>query len=283
MKSKTLTVDGLEIFYREAGRADAPTLVLLHGFPSSSHQYRELIPRLAEHFHVIAPDYPGYGYSQVPPRETWRYSFDHLAQTMDSFLEQLGAREYVLYMHDFGGPVGLRIATAHPGRVKGLVVQNANAYDEGLSPVVRESQALWRQRTPETEAPVRGVFSPDGVRWQYTEGARDAATMTRDGYTFDTALVQRPGNDLIQLDLIADYGSNVALYPQWQAWLRRAQPKTLILWGQGDPLFLPAGAHAYRRDLPDAKLVLFDGGHFMLEEHAAQAAAEIVQFFGDGK
>lgn len=277
--NRTVEVDGVKIFYREAGNPSAPTIVLLHGFPSSSHSFRNLIPELATRFHVIAPDYPGYGYSDAPARDKYAYTFDHLAQTMDSFLQKVGASSYIVYMHDFGGPVGYRIATAHPERVRGLVVQNANAHEEGLSPAFGHARELWANRNAETEAHVRGAFSPEGIKWQYVTGANDPATMTRDGYSFDAPLMQRPGQDGIQLDLLENYKSNLVLYPQWQKWLKTAQPKTLIVWGAGDPLFTVEGAHAVKREVPAAKLVTYKAGHFLLEEYSADVAKQILLNF----
>jgi pimeloyl-ACP methyl ester carboxylesterase len=274
--SRYLTVDGLRIFYREAGNPQWPRIVLLHGFPSSSHMYRKLIPLLATRFHVIAPDYPGFGHSDMPAPSQYRYTFDQLAVTMDRFLQALGLERYVLYMQDYGGPVGLRIASAHPQRIAGLVVQNANAYDEGLSPeVMKVLRPLWAERNPATEAPVRASLTLEGTRGQYTAGARHPEALDPDAWTFDQALLDRPGNQEIQLALLADYGSNVVQYPKWQRYLREHRPRTLVVWGRGDPFFLEAGAHAYLRDVPGARLVLLDTGHFAPEEDALRIAQEI--------
>mgnify|MGYP005753991139 CR=1 FL=1 len=279
--SRHVVVDGLRIFYREAGDPTLPHIVLLHGFPSSSHMYRKLIPLLARNFHVVAPDYPGFGHSDMPAPTHYRYSFDQLARTMDGFLQVLELTRYVLYMHDYGGPVGLRIASAHPERVAGLVVQNANAYEEGLSPdVMKVLQPFWAERTAVTEAPVRGFLTLDATRGQYVAGACRPDELDPDAWVFDQALLDRPGNQEIQLSLLADYGSNVALYPQWQRYLREYQPKTLIAWGRHDPFFLEAGAHAYLRDLPQARLTLLDSGHFALEEEAARVASEMLATYG---
>ncbi len=287
--SHTVEIDGVTIFYREAGRPSLPTLVLLHGFPSSSFMFRDLIPRLSSNFHVLAPDYPGYGYSESPPARLYTYTFDHLAQTIDQFLSKVGATRYILYMHDYGGPIGFRLATAHPERIEGLIIQNANAYEEGLDP-------QWRQeleedikngghRRVQTEHP-QPQSSPDplgsNLKWiqpLYTTGARDPSTMTPDGYTFDAAILSRPGEDSIQ-DAIGDnYYTNVVLYPLWQKWLRARQPRTLIIWGEGDPIFNTNGARAYKRDVPQAKLVFFKGGHFLLEEYSPEVADEIIGTF----
>ncbi len=283
-----VSVDGVKVFYREAGRPSLPTLVLLHGNPSSSFMFRDLIARLAARFHVIAPDYPGYGYSDAPAPQAYGYTFAHVAQTIDGLLTRIGATQYILYMQDYGGPVGMRLAVAHADRVRGLIIQNANAYEEGLP-------AQWRaelqQQAREATHPPHGATAPEhkppssfaaNLQWtreMYTRGARDAATMTPDGYTFDAAMLSRPGQDDVQDALGGDYYTNLLLYPQWQAWLRQHQPRTLIVWGRGDYIFGPAAAEAYKRDLPKAKLVFYDGGHFVLEEYAAQVAQEITAMF----
>ena len=280
VESRRAVINGVELFYREAGQAKAPAIVLLHGFPSSSHMFRDLIPLLATRMHVIAPDYPGFGHSQMPPLSSFDYSFDTLATTVNALLEHLQVRRYVLYMHDYGGPVGLRIAERHPERVAGLVIQNANAYEDGLSPdVMQVLRPLWERRTPETLEPVRSFLTPESTRAQYTAGARRPQALNPDAWVFDQALLDRPGNAEIQIALLADYGSNVARYGKWQAYLRRHQPRTLIVWGKNDPFFLVQGAHAFLRDVPDARLVLLDGGHFALEEHAPVVAREILEMF----
>lgn len=277
---RTVAVDGVRVFYREAGRPDAPTIVLLHGFPTSSAMYRGLIPKLAAHFHVLAPDYPGYGHSDAPPPARYAYTFDHLAQTMRGFLDRLGVKRTILYMQDFGGPVGFRLALAQPERIAGIVVQNANAYREGFAPDLFKSMTpYWMQRTPQTEQAQRFAFSAAGIRWQYITGAHDPAALDPDAWALDAAQMARPGEDAIQLDLLYDYRTNPAQYPAWQAWLRQHQPKTLILWGKGDPLFTVQGAYALKRDVPGARLVIYDAGHFMLQEHADEAAREIIATF----
>lgn len=281
-------VDGIRMFYREAGDPSQPTIVLLHGNPSSSFMFRDLIAHLAGRFHVVAPDYPGFGYSEAPPPETYAYTFDHLAQSVDHLLNRIGAARYILYLQDYGGPVGLRLATAHPERVLGLVVQNANAYVQGLSPE-------WRK---DLEGRIQGAAAHPGpkppsahrppsafeanlawTRKMYLTGARDPAAMVPDGYSFDAAMLSRPGQDDIQDALDGDYYTNVLLYPVWQQWLRRYRPRTLVVWGEGDVIFGPAAAEAYRTDLPDAQLIFYDGGHFLLEEHAGEVADEIVRAF----
>lgn len=273
-------VGGQKVFYREAGSPKAPAIVLLHGFPSSSHMYRDLIPRLADRFHVIAPDYIGFGYSAAPSPAEYAYTFDNLAKSVQGLLDQIGVRDAVFYMQDYGGPIGLRLAIAHPKRVKGLVIQNANAYVEGVGkPVADVFLPLWKERNVATEAAARGFLKLETTQFQYAHGARNAAAINPDAWTHDQALLDRPGNDAIQLALFVDYQKNVGLYDAWHAYFRKHQPRTLIVWGRGDPLFVPAGAEAYRKDLPKAKLVWLDGGHFALEEHAAEVARLIKQSF----
>jgi pimeloyl-ACP methyl ester carboxylesterase len=277
---RTATVGGLTMFYREAGNPSHPAIVLLHGFPSSSHMFRDLIPLLADRFRVVAPDYVGFGYSDAPPPERFTYSFDNLARMVEGLLDHLGLRRYLLYLHDYGGPVGFRLAAAHPERVAGLVIQNANAYLEGFSAEAASSvKPLWENRTPETERAARQLFSPEGIRYQYVAGARDPEALSPDSWTLDQALVQRPGNDAIQVALLADYQHNLERYDAWQSYFRRHRPKTLIVWGRNDPIFIAPGAEAYQRDLPDAELVWLDGGHFALEEHAAEVARHITWKF----
>lgn len=273
-------VKGQTIFYREAGKTSLPTIVLLHGFPSSSHMFRDLIPRLADRFHVVAPDYVGFGHSSAPSAESFAYTFDNLADHVQGLLDQLGVRDAIFYMQDYGGPVGLRLATAHPERVKGLIIQNANAYMEGVGkPVADVFLPLWQERNASTEAAARGFLKAETTRFQYTAGAREAEKLNPDAWVFDQTLLDRPGNDAIQLSLFVDYRHNVPLFESWQSYFRRQQPKTLIVWGEGDPLFVAAGAQAYKKDLPKAKLVWLKGGHFALEEHADVVAKEIKQVF----
>ncbi len=279
-QSRTSVVGGHNIFYREAGDPKAPVIVLLHGFPSSSHMYRDLIPCLADQFHVVAPDYLGFGYSAAPSPAQYRYTFDNLAKTVQGLLDQIGVRDAVYYMQDYGGPIGLRLATAHPERVKGLVIQNANAYLAGVGkPVADVFLPLWKERNAATEAAARGFLKADTTQFQYTFGACNAAALNPDAWTHDQSLLDRPGNEAIQLALFVDYQNNVALYDSWHAYFRKHQPKTLIAWGKGDPLFVPAGAEAYKKDLPQAHLVWLEGGHFALEENAVEVAALIKQNF----
>ncbi|HWP18056.1 MAG TPA: alpha/beta hydrolase [Burkholderiaceae bacterium] len=274
-------VDGVRVFYREAGPREAPTLLLLHGFPSSSAQYRRLMDALGTRYRVIAPDYPGFGHSDAPVPASaggaYEYSFDQLARTVGRFCEALELRRYFLYMFDFGGPVGMRLAQAHPERVAGLVVQNANAYHEGLSAIARDFVAL-RPGVPGAAELAQSLLTLEMTRSQYEAGTHDVARVAPDGWTLDQHFLDQPGRKAIQVDLALDYHSNVALYPQWQAWLRRHRPPALVLWGRNDPFFIEAGAHAYLCDLPEAQLHVFDTGHFALEEEAPRIAALVAGF-----
>ncbi|WP_371668990.1 alpha/beta fold hydrolase [Streptomyces sp. NBC_00289] len=280
---RTTTVRGHEVYYREAGPADAPVLLLLHGFPSSSHMFRDLIPLLADRYRLIAPDHIGFGRSAAPAAADFPYTFAELAAVTGEFTEQLGLKEYALYLQDYGSPIGLRLALAHPDRVTAIVTQNGNAYEDGLgteawAPVL----ALIADRTPETEAPVRAISSPEGIRWQYLHGvpADRRELVSPDAYEHDTALMARPGQPEIQLDLISDYGSNLALYPAFQEYFRTSRVPLLAVWGAHDEIFVPAGALAFRRDLPDAEVHLLPTGHFALETHAHQIA-DLVRGFLD--
>lgn len=278
---RTVKVRGLDIFYREAGPANAPTVLLLHGFPSSSHMFRNLIPALADKYHVIAPDYPGFGQSSQPAREQFAYTFDNLAGVVDEFTQTLGLKTFAIYVQDYGAPVGYRIASAHPERITGIIVQNGNAYVEGLpdsfwAPV----KAYWNDRTPANRAALEKVLSIDTTKWQYTVGVRDVAHISPDTWTIDQAGLDRPGNKDIQLDLFLDYGSNPPLYPKWQQYFRDHQPPTLVVWGKNDPIFPPAGAEPYKRDLKNIDFNLLDTGHFALEEDGALIAQKIRVFLG---
>nr|WP_232280958.1 alpha/beta fold hydrolase [Novosphingobium nitrogenifigens] len=270
------TVKGRQVFYREAGDPSLPTIVLLHGFPSSSHMYRDLIPALADRFHVIAPDYIGFGQSDAPAAGAFTYTFEALTDHVDGLLDQLGLNRYVLYMQDYGGPVGFRLFTRHPDRVAGLVVQNANAYLDGVGDMPKQVfLPLWQNRNSETEAAARNFLAAGTTKFQYTVGARDEAAISPDNWTHDQALLDRPGTEAYQLDLLYDYRTNVALYDSWHEALRKYQPQTLILWGKHDPFFIPAGAEAFLRDVPKARLVWLDAGHFVLDENAGAVAAAI--------
>lgn len=272
-------IDGLEMFYREAGPTNAPAIVLLHGFPSSSHMFRDLIPTLATDYHVIAPDYIGFGYSANPAVTDFEYTFDNLAAYVEKLLfDKLGVKEFAIYVQDYGSPVGFRIATRHPDAIRAIIVQNGNAYDQGLSAAWEPLRALWKNRNPETERAVRQFLTLETTKFQYTHGVRDTSRINPDSYTFDQFLLDRPGNDAVQLNLFQDYATNLALYPEWQAYFRKFQPPTLIVWGSNDPFFTVEGAKAFREDLPDAELHLLDAGHFALEDHAPEIAALIQQF-----
>lgn len=276
---RTVKVDGLEIFYREAGPKDAPALLLLHGFPTSSHMFRNLIPALADRYHVVAPDYPGFGNSSSPPIDKFDYTFDNLAGVIDAFVEKVGLGRYALYVQDYGAPVGYRLAVKHPERVTALIVQNGNAYDEGIAndfwvPV----KAHWKDRTDATAAPLRKFVSLEATKWQYLNGVRNPEAISPDNWNVDQPLLDRPGNAEIQLSLLYSYGSNPPRYPEWQAYFRKHQPPTLIVWGKNDAIFPAAGAHPYRRDLKDVEFHLLDTGHFALEEDGETIARLIRDF-----
>ncbi|WP_410001967.1 alpha/beta fold hydrolase [Rubinisphaera sp. JC750] len=270
---RTVEVDGVSIFYREAGKRESPTLLLLHGFPTSSHMFRDLIPALADRYHVVAPDYPGFGYSDAPPADQFEYSFDHLARLIEQFTEQLQLTSYSLYVMDYGAPVGFRLAAAHPERVDTIIAQNGNAYAEGIdNPFWDSIKAYWREQTEENRNALRGLLTLDATKWQYTDGVRDLSKISPDTWGHVQPLLDRPGNQEIQLDLFYSYGSNPPLYPAWQAYFRKHQPPMLIVWGKNDQIFPPAGAHPYLRDLPNAELHLLDTGHFALEEEGEHIA-----------
>ena len=275
---RTASVDGLKVFYREAGDTNSPTVLLLHGFPTSSHMYRELIPALAERYHIVAPDLPGFGYSDAPARAAFAYTFDHLAEVIDRFTEVTGLDRYAIYVFDYGAPVGFRLALRHPERVTAVISQNGNAYLEGQSEGWNPIQAYWKNPSVENRAALRAFLKPEATQWQYTHGVPNPERLSPDTWTLDSALLARAGNDEIQLDLFGDYQSNVALYPEFQKYLRTRRPPLLAVWGRNDPFFLPAGAQAFQRDNPDAEIHLLDAGHFALESHAAEIAALIRDF-----
>ena len=267
------------MFYREAGNNDAPTIVLLHGFPSSSHMFRDLIPKLSDRFHVIAPDYIGFGYSDAPSTKEFEYTFDNLAEHVEELLfGVLGLNKFSIYVQDYGAPIGYRIASKHQDAVEGIVVQNGNAYTEGIGEAFDPMKPFWANRNTETEKPVRGLLTKETTIFQYTHGVKDPQRISPDAYTFDQFLLDRTGNDAIQLDLLYNYQSNVALYDSWHKYFRTKQPRMLIVWGTNDPFFTVEGAKAYQRDIPDAELHLIDTGHFALETHAAEIAAMIRDF-----
>ena len=275
----TVPVNGLDIFYREAGSPEQPNVVLLHGFPTSSHMYRELIPALADDFHVIAPDYPGFGQSSAPDPSEFEYTFARVAEVMEAFLKRIRCTRFALFMQDYGAPVGFRIAAKHPDWVSALLVQNANAYVEGINmEAFAPVQPFWVKRTAETEAPVRNFLAAETTKFQYTHGARNPAAISPDTWLHDQSLLDRPDNDRIQLALLHDYQNNIPAYAEWQAYLRKHQPPTLITWGKNDPFFTTAGARAYLRDLPNAELHLLDTGHFALEEDGPLIATLLGDF-----
>jgi len=270
---RTVTIDGLDIFYREAGPKNAPVVILLHGFPTSSHMFRNLIPALADEFHLIAPDYPGYGNSSMPTVDQFDYSFDNLAEVISKFTEKLGLQKYSLYVMDYGAPIGYRLATRYPDRVQAIVVQNGNAYDEGLdNEFWQPIKEYWKEKTPEREQPLLSNFTREATIWQYTEGVRDKEAISPDGWNIDQSLLDRPGNVAIQLALFHSYGSNPPLYPKWQSYFRDYQPPTLIVWGKNDKIFPAAGAEPYKRDLKNLEFNLLDTGHFALEEDGDKIA-----------
>jgi pimeloyl-ACP methyl ester carboxylesterase len=275
---RTIQVDGLDLFYREAGSPNAPTILLLHGFPTSSHMFRHLIPALADQFHIVAPDYPGFGNSSAPPVNEFDYTFDRLAEVIDKFIETLGLNRYSLYLMDYGAPIGYRIATKHPERVETLIVQNGNAYEEGLRDFWDQIKAYWSARTLENANQLRQLLTLDATKWQYTYGTRNSETISPDNWNIDQPLLDRPGNNDIQLALFYSYSSNPPLYPQWQEYFRTYQPPTLVVWGKNDYIFPAEGAYSYQRDLKNLEFHLLDTGHFALEEDGETIAAHIRHF-----
>jgi len=273
-----MNIDGIEMFYREAGPANGPTVVLLHGFPSSSHMFRNLIPALADRYHVIAPDYPGFGESAMPDRAKFQYTFAHFAELTDALLTRLDARRYALYVMDYGAPVGYRLALLHPERVSGLVIQNGNAYVEGLRDFWIPIKAYWGSGSREHREALRQGTTAEATRWQYVDGVSDPTRIDPAAWVYDQARLDRPGNVEIQLDLFYDYRTNVELYPRFQAFFRERKPPALIVWGANDKIFPAEGAHPYRRDLPDAEFHLLDTGHFALEDKGAEIAALMRDF-----
>ncbi len=275
---RTINVDGLNVFYREAGRRDAPVLLLLHGFPTSSHMFRDLIPALADRYHLIAPDLPGFGFTDAPDRAGFAYTFEHLAAITDRFTEVLKLTRFAIMVFDYGAPVGFRLALKHPERITAIISQNGNAYEEGLSEGWNPIQTYWREPNQKNRAALRDFLKPETTKWQYVHGVSDASLVAPESYTLDSALLARPGIDEIQLDLFLDYASNVALYPDFQAYLRKHRPPLLAVWGKNDPFFLPPGAEAFRRDVPDVEVRFYDTGHFALETHGTEIAAAIGEF-----
>ena len=275
VRYRTADVDGFHIFYREAGAPNAQKLLLLHGFPSASHMFRDLIPLLADRFHVIAPDLPGFGKSDLPGRG---FTFDEIAETIDRFTEIVSFDRYAVYVFDYGAPTGFRLAVKHPERITAIISQNGNAYEEGLSEGWNPIRAYWEDASPANRQALRAFLAPETTVWQYTHGVTDPSAVSPDGYSLDNFYLARPGADEVQLDLFGDYKSNVALYPTFQAYFRTRKPRLLAAWGKNDPFFLPPGAEAFKRDIPDAVIRFFETGHFALETHAAEIATAIQGF-----
>jgi pimeloyl-ACP methyl ester carboxylesterase len=276
---RKVDVDGFGVFYREAGLWDAPTILLLHGFPTAGHMFRDLIPQLAEGFHLVAPDLPGFGQSDMPPPNAFTYTFENLARVIDRFTEAIRLHRFAIYVFDYGAPVGFRLAVRHPDRITAIISQNGNAYEDGLSEGWNPIRAYWQEQSPANREVLRSFLTPESTYWQYTHGVPDVTAISPDGYSLDNFYLARPGADEIQLDLFGDYKSNVALYPVFQDYFRMHKPRFLAAWGKNDPFFLPAGALAFRRDVPDALVHFFDTGHFALETHAKEIAAVIRDFF----
>lgn len=275
---RNIEVNGLNIFYREAGLKAAPVVLLLHGYPTSSHMFRNLIPILSDQYHVIAPDLPGFGYSDVPERSQFHYTFDNLASTMQGFIDALHLERFAIYVFDYGAPVGFRLAMGNPERITGIITQNGNAYEEGLGSGWNPIQKYWQDLSQENREALREFTALKITKWQYEEGVQDLSRIAPETYTLDQHFLDRPGNVEIQLDLLADYRNNVAMYPQFHAYFKSHQPKLLAVWGNKDPYFLPAGAESFKRDLPDATVKFYDTGHFALETHAAEIGADIQDF-----
>ncbi len=271
-------VGQVKVFYREAGNPEAPTILLLHGFAASSFMFRDLIPRLADRYHVIAPDLPAFGFTEAPARGEYAYTFSQLAKTIGQFTEQLKLNTYALMVHDYGAPVGWRLAVAHPERVTAIISQNGNAYEEGLGESWAPIQKYWHEPTPQNRNALHDFPTPSSIKWQYLEGVTDKSSVSPDGYTLEGIQILRPGNAEIQLDLVLDYASNVAMYPVFQKYFREYQPPLLAVWGKNDPFFLPAGAEAWKRDLPNADIRFYNTGHFALETHGREIIPVIHEF-----
>jgi pimeloyl-ACP methyl ester carboxylesterase len=276
-------VDGFKVFYREAGRADAPALLLLHGFPSAGHMFRELIPALSDRFRIVAPDLPGFGQSDMPPRDEFSYTFGKLADVIQRFTEVIGLARFAIYVFDYGAPTGFRLAVCHPERISAIISQNGNAYEEGLSDGWSPIRAYWQDPSQANRNVLRSFLAPETTIWQYTHGVSDTAAVSPDGYSLDNFYLSRPGADEVQLDLFGDYRSNVALYPVFQEYFRKHRPRFLAVWGKNDPFFLPPGAEAFKRDIPGAEVRFFDTGHFALETHCDEIGAAIREFLSRSK
>lgn len=277
---RRITVNGHGMFYREAGSNASPAVLLLHGFPTSSHMFRNLIPALADQYHVVAPDLPGFGFSDAPNRQSFRYTFENLTKAIDAFTRTIGLDQYAMYVFDYGAPVGFRLALANPERITAILSQNGNAYEEGLSQGWNPIQKYWKEPTAENRAALRDFLTPEATRSQYLYGVDDNTLIAPEAYTLDSALLARPGDDEIQLDLFLDYASNVALYPRFQEYFRAKRPPLLAVWGKNDPFFLPAGAEAFKRDDPNAEIHFYSTGHFALETHVQEIAHTIREFLG---
>ncbi len=277
---RTVSIDGIDIFYREAGPKDAPVVLLLHGFPTSSQMFRNLIPALADQYHVIAPDYPGFGNSAAPDHTQFAYTFAKYTDIVDELVEKLGVKRYALYVMDYGGPVGFRLAVKHPERVTAFIVQNGNAYDEGIGTFWDPIKAYWQTGAPKEREAIRWLMGMKATRWQYTNGVNDPSLISPDAWTVDQALLDRPGNNDIQLDLFYDYRTNMPLYPSWQSYFRTYEPPMLVVWGKNDEIFLGAGAAPYKRDNPNVEIHMLDTGHFALETHGPEIAMLMRSFLG---
>jgi pimeloyl-ACP methyl ester carboxylesterase len=275
---KTAKVDGLNVFYREAGKEGKPKLLLLHGFPTSSHMFRDLIPLLSDQFHIVAPDLPGFGRTDMPPRSKFKYTFENIANVIDRFTKIVGFDKFAVYIFDYGAPTGLRIALKHPERITAIISQNGNAYEEGLSSGWEPIQTYWKDPSSANREALRTFLTPETTFWQYTHGTNNPSKVSPDGYSLDNYYMARKGADEVQLDLFGDYKSNVALYPEFQKYFRTHKPKFLAVWGKNDPFFIPPGAEAFKRDIPNAKVEFLETGHFALETHAQEIADSIRKF-----
>jgi pimeloyl-ACP methyl ester carboxylesterase len=275
---RTIEVDGLKVFYRESRKVDGPKLLLLHGFPTSSHMFRNLIPLLGDGFHIVAPDLPGFGRTDMPPRDKFAYTFDNLARVIDRFTEVIGFDRFAVYIFDYGAPTGLRLALRHPERIAAIISQNGNAYEEGLSDGWNPIRAYWQEPSAANRKALRTFLAPETTVWQYTHGVADTTRVSPDGYSLDNYYLTRPAADEVQLDLFGDYKTNVALYPKFQSYFREHKPPLLAVWGKNDPFFLPPGAEAFKRDIPNAQVRFFDTGHFALETHCDEIASAIRGF-----
>lgn len=277
-KFKQDNVDGVTIAYREAGNEENPTIVLLHGYPSSSHQYRKVLDQLSDSYHLIAPDYPGFGLSDFPDPSSYQYTFDNIAKTIDAFLDKRGIKSYAIMMQDYGAPIGFRLATAHPERITAIITQNGNAYLEGIGEIWKGIKAMWADRNPETEAPLLPAFTLDGLKWDYTHGTKDHQKINPDSWHLDYLRMQRPNAHKVNLDLWYDYQNNLKLYPKWQQYLRDYQPPVLVVWGKNDEYFPKSGAEAFKKDVKNLDYNLYDTGHFALEDHGDQIIGKIREF-----